>query len=540
MRTLTTLHERDQQVLSDRHVAVGSRPGRTRLRARGRLSNLFRQAISGPIAGICIPAALALILRLPFIGRPLYPDEAGYLLVGRHWHGGGLFLYGDLFVDRPPLLIGLYRLFDALGGIEPLRLFATFAVVAMTVAAGWGGWMVSGARGARWASFTAAALASSPLLDATEADGELLAVPLVMVSCALMIAATRPADPLSRRRQRYAVLAGLTATSALLVKQNFVDALVFSVVLIASAAATSTLSFVAARRAFAAFVFGAAAPVIVVLGWAAFASTGIHDLWFALYGFRTQAFHVILSHSFAAPDRRLHMLVIATVQTGMCLLAAVYVLAQPLTRRQRQPHTLATLSMLAAATMGIALGASYWKHYLIELIPALALASADLARAPVRSVVWAARATVALTVASAMISVVSAATSPPSRSTSEATGLEDWLGHAAQPADSIFVAYGQADIAEASGLRTVYPYLWSLPMRTLDPSLTQLREIVEGSDPPTWLVVWNDLNSWHIDSTGRLHSAITTKYSFAGTVCGRTVYLLDGKQRERPPLPSCR
>jgi hypothetical protein len=493
----------------------------------------------GPIISVCLAATLALTVRLPFIGRTVYPDEGGYLLVVRHWHSHGPFLYGNFFVDRPPLLMVLYRLSDAIGGVEPLRLFAAFSVAGMAVAAGWGGWMVSGARGARWASFIAAVLASSPLLDANEADGEILAVPIVMVSCVLAIAAARPAQS-KFRRQLYAMLAGLTGTAALLVKQNLVDALVFAVVLFAASAATKTLSRAAASRGFTALFAGAAVPILGVIGWATFASTGVHDLWFALYGFRTQAFHVILSHSFAAPERRLDTLLIVGVQTGMFLLVAVYILAQLRTRGPRQPLSIATVCMLAAAILGIAVGASYWLHYLIELIPALALASADLARAPARSVIWAARTAVVVTVAASVIAVGSAVTAPSSPYSRKATAVADWLHRAAEPSDSIFVTYGHADIVAASGLRPpAYPYLWSLPMRALDPAVTQLSGLLEKPERPTWLVVWNDLNSWHIDDSGHLQSAITTNYSVAAQVCGHTVYLAKGERRERPPQPVC-
>jgi hypothetical protein len=44
------------------------------------------------------------------------------------------------------------------------------------------------------AAFTAAALASGPVLGAHEVDGELLAVPLVMLSCALSLSAVTRHD----------------------------------------------------------------------------------------------------------------------------------------------------------------------------------------------------------------------------------------------------------------------------------------------------------------------------------------------------------
>src|SRR3982750_230264 len=45
---------------------------------------------------------------LPFVGRPLSPDEAGFLIVGGQW-GEGSSLYGDFWVDRPPVLVAIFE-----------------------------------------------------------------------------------------------------------------------------------------------------------------------------------------------------------------------------------------------------------------------------------------------------------------------------------------------------------------------------------------------------------------------------------------------
>src|SRR3954447_13795399 len=48
--------------------------------------------------------------RLMFLWQPLQPDEGGYLLAARNRHTGGEFIYGDYLVDRPPLLMLIFRL----------------------------------------------------------------------------------------------------------------------------------------------------------------------------------------------------------------------------------------------------------------------------------------------------------------------------------------------------------------------------------------------------------------------------------------------
>ena len=47
-------------------------------------------------------AALAFLLRLPGLSRPVRPDEAGWFLVARTWHPSENSVYGEHFVDRPP------------------------------------------------------------------------------------------------------------------------------------------------------------------------------------------------------------------------------------------------------------------------------------------------------------------------------------------------------------------------------------------------------------------------------------------------------
>lgn len=51
-----------------------------------------------------------ILARLVFLWEPLRSDEGGYLLAARNWHTGGEFLYGGYHVDRPPLLMLIFRL----------------------------------------------------------------------------------------------------------------------------------------------------------------------------------------------------------------------------------------------------------------------------------------------------------------------------------------------------------------------------------------------------------------------------------------------
>lgn len=102
---------------------------------RSRLLDWWRRGEPGACIGLAV--LLALLMRLPLLGVPVYPDEGGYLLVAQHWDGGGPFMYGDYFVDRPPLLFVPFRLAEALGGVHALRLIAAVLVAVMVMGAGW-------------------------------------------------------------------------------------------------------------------------------------------------------------------------------------------------------------------------------------------------------------------------------------------------------------------------------------------------------------------------------------------------------------------
>lgn len=76
-----------------------------------------------PVLGLAVLTAL---LRLSALGAPLSADEGGFLVVARQWRPGSS-LYGDYWVDRPPLLLALFHVADALGGLPALRVMGCVA-----------------------------------------------------------------------------------------------------------------------------------------------------------------------------------------------------------------------------------------------------------------------------------------------------------------------------------------------------------------------------------------------------------------------------
>ncbi len=488
--------------------------------------NAPRRAAVTFVAGAVL---VAIMLRIPLVGLPVFPDEGGYLLVARYWHSGGPGLYGDLWVDRPPLLILFWRLADALGGIEAGRVLALLAVAALVVSAGSAGWSISGLRGARWACVTAAALSVSPLLHAEEVDGELLAVPLVMMACALTLLA-RQQPNFGARTAAYGTLAGVTAASAFLVKQNFIEGLVFIAVMLAGSwwqgHITKTFALQLSRWS----AVGALIPVSLTIGWAITRSAGLGTLYSTLFAFRSAASEVIGSHSLSAPEHRSWHLMGLLVLSGLLPLALCFLGFALTALRRKDPVATAITLMLLIEGASIAVGGSYWSHYLIALIPSVAVGAAWLAIQPRRV----SRILVALLAATNLMAAGSYLVYAHTGGTE--ASVASYLARAHAAGDTGFVAYGHPNILESSGLTPVYPQLWSLPLRVLDPDLTHLTRQLRGPRAPTWFVQGSSLNSWDIDRLGTLARTRDSRYRLVATICDVPIYLLKGVSRSDPTM----
>ncbi|CUR55000.1 hypothetical protein NOCA2220191 [metagenome] len=187
-------------------------------------------------------------------------------------------------------------------------------------------------------------------------------------------------------------------------------------------------------------------------------------------------------------------------------------------------------ALLVWQGVGVLGGGSYWLHYLVGLVPGLALGAALLVAAPGR-LRWAARATVGYVAVAAVVGVAVLGLHPPPAERSSAVGR--WLAVAARPTDTATVLYGQPNILEDAGLSSPYPQLWSLPVRVRDSSLSSLTSVLDGSEPPTWLVVDGGRDTWGVDPA-RAEVAVTEHYRMVDEVDGYRIYLLDGTDRVLP------
>ena len=232
------------------------------------------------MAGRAVGAAvvLALLLRLPYAPLPLGIDEGGLAYVASHWERGAGSLYGTLWVDRPPLLLALFRLAEAGAEVGIRALGAACAVALVALAAATAG-TLAGDRAAATAAVLTAALGGSVALLAAYAPAELLAA---VPSTAAVLCLVRAH---LGGRDRWLVAAGVLAVTAVLVKQSAIDAVVAGAVLVA---VSSRVDGRLAGRLLA-LLGGMAVPVLGLVLWQTLAGHHIGAMPYALVGFRLDA-----------------------------------------------------------------------------------------------------------------------------------------------------------------------------------------------------------------------------------------------------------
>ncbi|GAA1972520.1 hypothetical protein GCM10009798_37100 [Nocardioides panacihumi] len=463
-------------------------------------------------------AVLAAAVRLPLLARPLSPDEGGFLLLAAQWAPGSS-VYGDYWVDRPPLLIGLFGLADQLGGAVGLRVLGMVAVAASVVLAGAIGRVA--APGRRWAptltAATAAVFLSTPLFGTREVNGELLASPFVLGGLLAVFLAV------AGRTTAWWAAAGVLAVCAMAVKQNMADVVVAGVIALAWQLRVQGVRR-AAYGALAA-VAGGAAAIAALLVWAELRGTEPRELWDAVVAFRFQAAAVISAAEPSSASSRLHGMLRAFVLSGAPLL---FLLPLVPARRARERGC---LPLVAAAVclwevFGVAGGGSYWWHYLVGLVPGLVLVVAAIARHRPGL-----QAAVALVLVCATVSgLLSAAAHPMTTgSVSEDERAADYVAAHARPGDTGLVAFGVPSILQKAGLHSPYEYIWSLPVRVRDPKLTELTGVLSGPHHPTWVVVSGaSLDTWGVDATSA-QQVLDARYRLVGVVGQwRFFHALDG------------
>ena len=339
---------------------------------------------------------------------------------------------------------------------------------------------LAGTRAAGWAAALTAALLVSPLIGSQEVNGELLASPFVAIGIAALVEAARAGS--SRRAFVLAVVGGAAGFGAILVKQNIADAVVFGVVFLLAGTISGQLPTSSARRILMGATSGAGAVLAVVAAWTMVHRTSLVGVFDAMYPFRLAAARVVAAGGSQYAAARGGHIAAAWLTSGLAVLSLLLLIAA-VRRRTRDAALVGLAAAVGYDTLSVTLGGGYWLHYLVEMVVPVAIGAGVLAaRGRVTP-----KLVAALTVAIAAAVTVTA----PHRTTSAGQEIGTAIARAARPGDTLTTLYGQPDVNLAAGLSSPYPQLWSLPVKTLDPRLTQLDQVLAGPEAPTWLVVAN-------------------------------------------------
>jgi hypothetical protein len=458
-----------------------------------------------------VAALLAVALRAPFFGTPLGLDEGGLAFVAEHWMRHGTSVYGDQWLDRPPLLVLVVGVAVAAGGAAGMRALGALAAVALVAVVAALARAVGGDRAGRHAAVAAAILASSIALQAVYTPAELLAAVPATVSVLCLVTALRTG------RLETLVAAGALATGAALVKQSFLDAGFAGVVFLAACAVSRHTSF---RRAWiVAWVAGAVLPLVGVLAASAAGYVDGRALPYALVGFRIAALRTLAGTGPPLLDRFVHLAVPA-IASGLAIAIALVPLA--LRRLRHEAVIAATLAAwLGAGVAGVAGGGTYWAHYLIEIVPAAAvLYGVAVAGAPAAVRVAVPAVAVVLACGAALAATAYVARDQP-HGPERAVG--SYIRVHARPRDTQFVLYARANVLFYGGLPTPFPYDWSLMDRVQPGARGALYALLASSRRPTWLVPWQNDDAWRLDSGDRVDVLLRRNYRPVATVDGHVI-----------------
>ena len=491
----------------------------------------------------CLATAL---VHAFWVTRFLAYDEGGYAVISRYWTEPGPYLYGPFWVDRPPVLIGLFSVGVHLGpyGVRLLALVVSVALVAAVAAAAHA---VGGRTAAAWAAWVGFATACSIELDTKPLNGELVAALFVSVSVACTLRAVQPLRS-ARARLGWAGAGGVAAMLAPLAKQNFVDGFAFAGTFLLLALVTT-----ANRRRLGrvlpvvgALAGGAVVVLVATVVWAQ-AHHGLSALVYAMYGFRTDATHVMLDRPLTQQAGRASGLVRVGLETGLFVMALLLLALHGRRLRRLDPLPWALVAAGLVALVGLVGGVNFYTHYLVALIPVVAITAGIAARRHLFG--W--QAVRVLTVLMVVVSLFFS-----TRSTVRAFStprvshtLGQWIADSAHGSDTVVAPYTRVAVIANTGLRPGYTYLWVLPVVTLDPDLSLF---VRGLDAarvgtphhpgqvtaPTWFVQWDDLQMMGLDADREVERALREHYHRVGVVCGHTIWLHDGVRRTLAARPA--
>lgn len=479
------------------------------------------------------PLLLALLVVLAgrgaLFGWPVYPDEAGFYLVAKDLmeHGGGG-LYGHYFVDRPPTLIWLFMIGAAADNVLVMRILVGVLLMGFVALAWFTVRRLGGS--AVWAVAVAAALMITPVVGAESANGEAFAIPFVMAGLACVVQAERHRG---RSALWSAAGAGFLGFVAMTVKQNFADVFVFAVAVLLGLGLRRLRTWPDIARRLGAGIAGAAVAAGVMAGYALTTGVGVEGLWFAAVEFRTEANGVLAEGDRTGIEGRIDTLTAHAWVAGLIPFGIVLLIMAAMWRFRVSALSYAIGALIAFETACVLMGGNFWPHYLMGLAPGLVLAAGMWGRhLPIKV---ASAYLVVASVISVPVNLQALAEDGPDQSRE----IGEFVKDSGKPGDTATVLYGKADLQLATGMRSPFEHLWSLPVRVHDPDLDELTALLRSDDAPTWLVEVFPLHNWGLDPANQVDAVIEDRYREVWSDCGDTVFLLRSVNRALGSPPDC-
>lgn len=485
---------------------------RARIRA-----GLVEPAKGSMFRWILICSALCVGLRLPFINVPLNIDEGGDSFVARSWGTTQGSMYGGSWLDRPPLLVLLYKA-GVLGGDLGVRLLGMAAAILLVVGTMLIANNISGLRAARMTGIITAIMSSSVVLGAVFTSNEILAtVPVTYSILALFHA--RESD----RARLWLFSAGLLASCAFLIKQSFADVLVAGAIFLFVSWATRERS----RFEFgwiAWWIAGVMAPLLATLAWFHFYSVGIRQFIYAVVGFRIDSLADQAANAPSASYMFLHLGLPILIASG-CLIPVPWAFSW-LYRRRTDPQVSLTLAAwLVVGILGIGGGGNYFPHYFIQPLAALSVMSGCAIAASHRRYLGAATGVLfaILAVANIIVGLSLVKVDPPQQRT---LAVAKYLRTNSHPDDSLYVMYARANLLYYADMKSPYPYAWNMMVRAVPRAQTDLRTLLDSPiDRPTWVVVWQGATSFGLDKSGKTRQLLLDNYVQTDQICGKAILI---------------
>lgn len=477
-------------------------------------------------------AGLAVVLRAPFLNVPLGIDEGGDSFVARAWGTTQGSMYGRSWLDRPPLLVLVYKL-GVIGGDRGVRVLGIVAAVLLVAGTMLIARRISGPRAARITGLITAVMSSSVVLGAVFTGNEILATVPVTFSIVALVR-SRGSD----RDLAWLFASGFLASCALLIKQSFGEVLVAGAVFLMVSWRTRERSGFRAQWALW-WSAGVALPLVVTFAWFAHYSVGVRSFVYAIVGFRFDSLN-LLHKSDQGPVYMLMHLGLPIVIASGCLLLVPWAASWLYHRRADPQLVLPLAAWLVVGFIGITGGGNYYPHYFIQPLAALAVLSGCALAVTRRRRLFLATGSIlaVLAIGNVAVGTTLQSVDPPQQRT---LAVAQYLRANAHPDDSLYVLYARANLLYYADMPTTYPYAWSTMIRAVPGAERKLRTMLRTpSERPTWIVEWQLPSDLGMDTSGETSRLLAENYVQTDDICGKPV-LIRKDQALRPlrrPVPA--